>query len=160
MNANLGWSTSDYLLNGVMDKHYSHNRSGTFELISHVSAHLAVDYRVTSGQSLGRLSMGKRTNTVYQTHYLNLTVTANGPHTFFVQNFLYHHNIPQQRDQYFIDLNYRYTMKKWKTDLVLTGTNLLNNKEYVQQFSNDIELVQSYFELRPRQFILSTTFRF
>jgi len=66
----------------------------------------------------------------------------------------------EQQNQFFVDLRYRYTIKKWKTDLEFTAFNLLNNNNYVQQFATTYEFIQSSFELRPRQFFVSTNFRF
>lgn len=77
-----------------------------------------------------------------------------------VKNSLYHNNVPNQDDQFFIDVSYRYRVEKWKTDIELTAQNLLNNNNYLQQFSSNYELVQSYFELRPRQVLISTRFKF
>ena len=58
-----------------------------------------------------------------------------------------------------MDATYRFRLSHWRTDLELTATNILDNKNYLQQFSSDYELIQSYFELRPRQFLIAMRFK-
>src|SRR5690606_38382574 len=98
--------------------------------------------------------------TIYNNHYLNLGIYPADKHSLIIGNSLYTNNMKSQRDQYFLDFTYRYRIEKWKTDIELNGQNLLNNNQFIQQFSNNIELIQSTFELRPRQFIISTRFKF
>ena len=66
-------------------------------------------------------------------------------HSLLVYNSLYKNNMQDSDGQYFLDLTYRLRLSKSKTDLLFSANNILNRSQYVQQFSNEIELVQSRF---------------
>lgn len=160
LNANLGRSQSDYLVNNVMAKWKSNSYGGSLEVINSLSDIISGDYKTTFSRSVNRYA-SERTNTIIQNnHYLNLVVYPHDRHALTVSNALYRNNLPGQRNQYFLDAVYRFEIRKWKTDLELSLQNLLNNREYVQQFVSDIQFTQSSFQLRPRQLLVSTSIRF
>ncbi|TCV09617.1 hypothetical protein EDC17_104125 [Sphingobacterium alimentarium] len=159
LNASINWSISDYLLNGVLDKQRGRGQSGSVEVINSLSTIISGDYKTTYGRNKNIFSTSEQL-TIYNNHYLNVVFYPSEKHSLIVSNSLYTNNMKSQKDQYFLDLTYRYRVDKWKTDIELNGQNLLNNSQFVQQFSNTIELVQSTFELRPRQFVISTRFKF
>jgi len=160
LNAYAGWSRSDYLLNEELVKQRVERFGGTLEVINSLSSDLSVEYKMSYGHTRNTLANSRTNRLTSNNHYLNLVFYPWEKHALTLSNAYYHNNITGQRDQYFLDATYRYQLKKWKTDLELTAQNLLNNSRYVQQFSSDYELVQSYFELRPRQFLVSLSFRF
>ena len=159
LNANFNWSESDYLLNGVMDKQYGKSQSGSLELINNLSSVVSGDFKTVYGRHKNKFSTSDQL-TIYTNHYLNVVIYPSDKHSLIISNSLYTNNMKSQGDQYFLDFTYRYRVEKWKTDIELNGQNLLNNNQFIQQFSNNIELIQSTFELRPRQFIISTRFKF
>jgi len=152
--------TADYLLNELMARQKSINYGFRLELINNWSSFVTADYKVDFNQRITTLAEGMQNKVLYNNHYFNLAFYPGKKHTFFFQNAYYGNNIPGQTDQFFLDATYRFRVQKWKTDLELMGNNLLNNNNYVQQLSTNFELVQSYFELRPRQFLLSIRFKF
>jgi len=159
LNANILWNKSDYLLNGVMDKQQGRGQSGSLEIINSLSAIVSGDFKTVYGRHRNIFATSSQL-TIYNNHYLNLVIYPADKHSLIIGNSLYTNNMKSQRDQYFLDFTYRYRIEKWKTDIELNGQNLLNNNQFIQQFSNNIELIQSTFELRPRQFIISTRFKF
>jgi len=160
LNGNLGWHRSDYLLNENITQQKVQSQSANFEMINNYSAVISGEYKTTIGQSISYFSGGQRNKVFYNNHYLNLAINPGGDHGVMISNSLYSNNIPGQRNQYFLDAKYSYRIKKWKTDIEFMANNLLNNSEYIQQYSSNYEFVQSYFELRPRQFLIATKFKF
>jgi len=160
LNGNTRWSQSDYLLNDVMSKQNVYNTAGKLEISNNLSSVLSADYKTDLGVTKSNLAGGRSNRVLYNNHYFNLSLYYKDRHTLMFNNSYYHNNIKEQGDQYFLDATYRYRLKKWKTDIELSAQNLLDNSRYIQQFSSDYQLVQTYYELRPRQFLISTTFKF
>lgn len=154
------WTSTDYLLNDVRAKLHNFTYSGGIEMSNSFYSVFTVDYRLRLGASKNRMAAGKTTQLTYSNHLLSLHYSPTKQHGFVLYNAFYRNSIPGQRNQYFMDATYRYTLKKWKTDLEFTAFNLLDNTNYVQQFSTTYELVRSSFELRPRQVFVSTFIRF
>lgn len=160
LNGNLGWSRSDYFLNGNLDKQSVSSRRGSLEIINNLSSIISGEYKTTIGQTNSRFAADMKNQVFYNNHYFNLVLYPGDKHALMIYNSFYRNNIPSQRNQYFLDATYRYRVDKWRTDIELTANNLWNNNQYVQQYVNNYEWVQSYFELRPRQFLISTRFKF
>ncbi|MFZ4262076.1 hypothetical protein ACFRAE_08535 [Sphingobacterium sp. HJSM2_6] len=160
INVTANTSKSDYLLNDELAKQESRGIGGSLELINNLSSVLYGEYKGTFGHQQNDLAGGHRNRVNYNNHFLNITVYPHERHSFMFYNSLYINNVSSQRKQYFLDAMYRYRLEKWKTDIELYATNILNNNQYLQQSFNSYQLVQSYFELRPRQFIISTRFKF
>lgn len=159
LNMAIRWGEADYLLNGLMDKQKNTEQSGSFEIINSLSSVILGDYKTTYGRSNIIYADNQQVMT-YNNHYLNLTIFPAQLHSIILSNTLYTNNIKSQKSQHFLDLTYRYHIKRWNTDIEVNGQNLLNKNQYVQQFSSTNELIQTAFELRPRQFIISTRFKF
>lgn len=159
LNASINWSESDYLLNGIMDKQRGRGQSGSLEVINSSSSVVSGDFKAIYGRHKNIFSMSEQL-TIYNNFYVNLVIYPSDKHSLIINNSLYTNNMKSQKDQYFLDFTYRYRVDKWRTDIELNGQNILNNNQFIQQFSNYIELIQSTFELRPRQIIISTRFKF
>jgi hypothetical protein len=159
LNGNFSWSTSDYLLNEQLVKQHVNSQSFTFELINSSSSLVSGDYRVSMGRTHNRLADGLRNELLYNNHFFNLVFAPHDRHLISLSNSLYANNLKAQKSQYFMDATYRFRLSHWRTDLEFTASNILNNKNYLQQFSSDYELIQSYFELRARQFLISMKFK-
>ncbi len=159
LNVSITWSTSDYLINGIMDKQLGREQFGSLEFIKSLSSIISGDFKTVYGRNKNIFSKSEQL-TIYNNHFFNLVLYPSDSHSLIIGNSLYTNNMKSQKDQYFLDLTYRYKVNKWKTDIELNGQNLLNNNRFVQQFSNNTELIQSTFELRPRQFMISTRFKF
>lgn len=159
LNASANWSLSDYLLNGTMDQQRGKDQNASLEIINSSATLISGDFKTIYGRQQNIFATSEQV-TIYNNHYLNLVVYPSDKHSLTISNSLYTNNMKSQCDQYFLDFTYRYRIDKWKTNIELNGQNLLNNNQFVQQFSNNTELIQSTFQLRHRQFIISTSFRF
>ncbi len=160
LNGNMAWSESDYLLNDFMDKQLVRSYGGDLVVNNNLSSIVSGEYKIEYENMLSEFGNGKNNRVVYTNHYLNISVFPADKHMIMVNNSYYGNNVSGYKDQFFLDATYRYRLEKWKTDIEFTAQNLLNNSRYVQQISTDYQLVQSYFDLRPRQFFISTRFRF
>ncbi|RYF20507.1 MAG: hypothetical protein EOO42_12290 [Flavobacteriales bacterium] len=160
LNGNLSWNFSDYLLNGNTNQLEVRNQSANFEMVNNYLSFISLEYKSVLGQSTSQFSGGQRNKVSYNNHYLNLVVYPIKKHIVTINNSFYSNNVSGQKNQYFLDMNYRYRIEKWKTDIELIGNNLLANSRYLQQYSSNYELVRSYFVLRPRQFLIATKFKF
>ena len=150
----------DYLLNEVLATRRTHSWEVSGELNFSNWDFLNIMYRLDIGHARTLLALSASNTVIYDNHILQTTLHAGDRHSFSVHQAYYRNNIEGLKPQYFLDCSYSYHLNKWKTDIVLTGQNLLDNARYTQQFSNDYQLVETSFEMRPRQFVLSTRFRF
>lgn len=160
LNGSLGMGWAEYLVNDVMGIRRNRSINGTLEIMNSKWEVLTFSYRTTAGYLHARL-IGDMTNTmVFNNHFLDLNIFICSRHNISLGNSYYGNNNVGQRHQYFLDAKYRYTIPKWRTDVELIAQNLFNNSRYTQQFSSDYQLVETYFDLRPRQVLISTSFRF
>lgn len=160
LNARTYWTEMDYILNDVMAKQHIFDTEGSVELLNNFSSFISGEYKMVIGGRFNRLA-GERENSItFNNHYLNVRISPHQRHSLLLQSSLYNNNLKRKSSQYFLDGTYRYHVNKWKTDIEVSVINLLNNNEYAQQYSTDYYLTQSYFQLRPRQVLISTSFRF
>lgn len=160
LNGNLSYGESDYLLNDIMGKQRFHSYGGNLEIINNRWDALGFEYNTTFSYSENKYQNDSKNKIQSNNHFLNIMIYPGDRHSLTISNAYYQTNITGLKNQYFLDISYRYRVEKWKTDIELTGQNLLNNKHYSQQFSNDYQLIETYFDLRPRQIMVSTRFRF
>lgn len=160
LNGNLSYGESDYLLNDVMGKQRFNTYGGNLDIINNNWDAIGFEYNTTFTYSESKYLNDTRNSIRSNNHFLNIMIYPSNRHSLTINNAYYQTNITGLKNQYFLDLNYHYRVEKWKTDIEIAGQNLLNNKRYTQQFSNDYQLIETYFDLRPRQIVVSTRFRF
>lgn len=160
LNGRTAWSASDYLLNEVLGRQKTVHYAADLEIMNNLSSVVGADYKTSIGRTQNTFAAGGSNTIFYNNHFLTVMIYPTELQTIMLSNSYYHNNIVGQADQFFMDATYRITVGKRKIDLELIAQNLLNNNQYVQQITTDYQLIQSSFELRPRQFILSTKFRF
>lgn len=61
-------------------------------------------------------------------------------------------------NNYFLDISYRFTLKKQKLDFELFWNNIFNNVSYISYFANSYTVTESIYYLRPRQVFFSVKF--
>jgi len=160
LNANFSYGESDYLLNAVMGKQKFSAYGGNLEIINNKWDVIGFEYKTNLTHSENKYVNGAGNRILSNNHFLNVMVYPGDHHVLTIKNAYYHTNIAGLKSQYFLDLIYRYRVERWKADIEISGQNLLDNKRYTQQFSNDYQLVETYFDLRPRQVLISTKFNF
>jgi hypothetical protein len=160
LNGSLDHSQSDYLLNEALARQRSYGYVAGLEIINNLSAFISGEYKMETGHTRNEVATSRSNTLFFNNHFLHLAVNPADGHSLLLKNSYYRNNISGQSAQYFMDATYRYNFKKWRTDIELSAINLFNNHQYVTQIATNFDLVQSYFDLRPRQFVLSTKFRF
>lgn len=151
---------ADYLLNGVLAKRRNRAAEASAEVNCSAWDFLGLQYRLDLGHSKTTLALGESNTVIYRHHVLQTSLHVSSRHSFSMQHAYYSNNMKGLAPQYFLDCAYTYHLQKWKTDIVLRGQNLLDNARYIQRFSDDYQVVETAFEMRPRQFVLSMGFRF
>ncbi len=160
LNGDFSYGESDYLLNDVMGRQKFNLYGGNLEIINNKWDAIGFEYNTTFTYSESKFLNDTRNSIRSNNHFLNIMIYPGERHSLTINNAYYRTNIPGLKNQYFLDIAYRYRIEKWKTDIEIAGQNLLNNERYTQQFSNDYQLIETYFDLRPRQIVVSTRFRF
>lgn len=157
LNGNISLNTTDYFLNTALVKQKSWATETQFEIINNYFNFLNLEYRTNYNYAIIKLVNNQENSIKSNNHFLNIVTYPLENHMISINNSYYKNNLT---NQYFLDASYRFHVKKWRTDLQLMLQNLLNNNSYVQQLSTTFQLMESRFELRPRQFIISTSIRF
>jgi len=80
-------------------------------------------------------------------------------HSLMANGAYYLTNLPVLDNQLFVDATYRWTVSKWKIDVEASCINLLNHHRYIRRSNSNYAVMESYFDLRPRQFLISTRFK-
>src|SRR5690606_36149676 len=160
LSGNLSYGESDYLLNDVMGKQQFNTYGGNLEIMNNKWDALGFEYNTTFTYSENNYANAAKNDIRSNNHFLNIMIYLVERHRLTINNAYYQTNIKGLKDQYFLDISYRYRVERWKTDIEISGQNLLNKDRYTQQFSTDYQLVETYFDLRPRQVVVSTRFRF
>jgi len=157
-NATVG--QSDYLLNESMSVQKQRSWDASLEVINTALDFFGVSYKTTYSSAKSILANEKKNTVMANNHYLELNLYPLENHSLSFTNALYRTNITGQKTQYFLDLMYRLSVHKRRIEIELSGRNLFNNSRYTQQFSTDFQLIESSFDLRPRQLITSVRFKF
>ncbi|MEJ8802800.1 hypothetical protein, partial [Pontibacter sp. H249] len=67
--------------------------------------------------------------------------------------------IGRSNTYYFIDLNWRYTVKENKLTIVVNGNNLLDNRNFRTTAVSDISVLRTDYQLLPRSLLLTLEYR-
>ena len=98
---------------------------------------------------------------VTQQHELGLFFYLNASQYINLDSEYYFNNISEtNQHNYFLNLSYQYTFKNPKIDLNISWNNILNTDEFVNVYNNEFSYVESRYQLRPSQLLLSVKFSF
>ena len=98
---------------------------------------------------------------IIQKHVLNLDFYPSSNQYIGFGTELYKNNLTQlNQENYFLNLNYRYSFVKSKIDLDFNWQNILNTKLFTTAYTNSFSYLQSNYILRPSQLIMSVKFGF
>lgn len=159
-NASFIISQADYLLNNLFIKQNGLNYWAGIELNNNGFKNLSFRYATNFNRSVNRLQGGQENTILTNNHYFEINFYPAEKHSISLNNSYYITNIKNQNNQLFLDIDYRWTIPKWKTDIEFNFINLLNNNSYIQQYNTEYSVIESYFQLRPRRFMISTKFKF
>lgn len=160
INGNVGVGSSDYLLNGIMGQRRQVSYGTGLEVINSSLDKLSVTYKMGWSRWDNELIGGIRNGVANQRHGLDVAFFPWEWHSLLANGAYYLTDLPGLDNQLFIDGTYRWTVNKWKIDIEASCINLLNNNRYIRRSNSDYAVTESYFDLRPRQFLVSTRFKF
>lgn len=160
MNGKTGLGQSDYLLNNVVARQRSRSWEGILELENSSWDNLRISYKLDYGRFDRDLASTITNRVIRSNHSFDVNVYLLNNHRISFFNVYHRNNIEGMSDQYFLDAEYQWTIKKLKTDIRLSALNIFDTRRFVQHFSDEYQLIVTDFELRPRQVLLSTHFRF
>ena len=157
---NVNLSKADYLLNDKLNVLNTEGYTGSISINNNSLTYLSLSYDTSIGLIRSGLS-GKSLNSIsYSDHILELNIFPKENHILTLNSEYYKTNLKTQEGQVFIDLQYLFKIPKRKIDIEFSCMNLLNNKTYVRLYNSEFSIIRNYFELRPRQFMLTTKFKF
>ena len=94
-------------------------------------------------------------------HELDLFFYLADNQYFSVDSEYYFNNISEEnRNNYFLNFNYQYTFEDLGIDLEASWNNVLDTDAFVRVSNTDFSYVQSTYQLRPSQVLLSLKFNF
>ncbi len=154
------WSRADYILNNSLENMKTHTYGGSLELSNTSLKYMNVQY-VTSALFIYNTLSGKAMDKIItNSHALNVGIFPIENQTISMNTDYYTTNLKSEKGQVFIDLLYRVSLPKRKADMEINCLNLLNNKTYTRLYSSDYSIIRNYFQMRPRQVILTIRFKF
>lgn len=156
----ISWSKSDYILNQLLEKLRTHTYGSSLEIDNTSLSHVNLQYVVKTLFVYNSLSGKAMDNVITNSHAINVGVFPAKNQTISINTEYYTTNLKSERRQIFIDILYRLSWPKRKTDFEINCLNLLNNKMYTRLYSSDYSIIRDYFQMRPRQLIFTVRFKF
>lgn len=159
--ANTSLVNKEQLLNDVLTNITSKNIQLKGELNTKITEWLNVGYKSDFSISNTQFENQSFRNIVTQKHLLNFNVYPTSIQ-YIGFDVEYHNNnfSTENQNNYFLNLNYRYTFKESGIDLDLNWNNILNTKEFISVFNDTYSYTQSSYLLRPSQILLSMKYSF
>ena len=94
-----------------------------------------------------------------QEHLLDLSFFPAGNQYFSIESEYYYNDLSREnQSSYFLNFEYQYTFEEKKIDLAVTWNNVLGTEEFLSVYSNEFSCMQSTYQLRPSQLLVSLKF--
>lgn len=151
----------DQLLNRRFAEVNNENLSFNLKLESEVTDWLSTSYSGNLGLLQTKIEEREINKIETQQHKLDLFFYVAENQYFSVNSEYYFNNISDEnRNNYFLNLNYQYTFLDSGIDLEASWNNVLNTDEFVRVSNNEFAYIQSTYRLRPSQVLVSLKFSF
>jgi len=161
LSSNTSLNNKKQLLNGVLTDITIKNIQLNGKIDTEITNWLDIRYKSNFSISNTHFKNQSFNNIITQEHLLNFNFYPTSNQYIGIDAEYYKNNFSNEnKENYFINLNYRYTFKKSKTDLELNWNNILNTKEFTTVFNNAFSYTQSTYNLRPSQILISLKYRF
>jgi hypothetical protein len=158
-----GFSKSDYenTVNGSdFRKVVTKNFNGGFELRSGFECKF--NYHFGSKWTYIEILTNSKSNSIDNLSFLDLSFAPSKKIEIQLETERYFFgNLDKDNNKYyFLDLDFRYTVKENKLSFTLSGQNLLDTKTFRNYSIDDISISRTEFRLLPRYILLKAEYRF
>lgn len=148
----------------IVNEHESTYRRNYFDIgiDANSSATSFLNFSYSGNMKLTQLRAGEERvgDVIVYKHAVNVFVFPFTNQTLEIHVDYYKNNRYAKQRQVFVDLSYRLAFKKSRLNLELSCVNLLNSDVLTSVYSDPYSIVETHFQLRPRQFITGIWFRF
>ncbi len=162
ITTNTSVDNKEQLLNGTITEVTRKNIQLKGKLDTEITKWLSVEYK--SNVSISNTKFKNQQsfdNIITQEHLLNFNFYPTSNQYIGLDTEYYKNKFSNQyQENYFLNLNYRYTFKESEIDLELNWNNILNTKEFTTVFNDAFSYTQSTYRLRLSQILLNINFRF
>ncbi len=161
ITANTSLNKKKHLLNGILTDVTTKNIQLNTKLNTEITEWMSVDYKNKFSISNTQFKDKSLDNIITEEHLLNLNFyPASNQYIGFDAEYYRNNFSNKNKENYFLNMNYRYTLKKSKIDLELNLNNILNTKQFTTVYNNSFSYIQSTYNLRPSQLIIKVKFNF
>lgn len=122
-----------------------------------VNAWLNTEYSLDATYTKTYIEGEQKSNISLLKHRFSFFAFPGKNQTFSFSSEYYDFN---ETNNFFVDLQYRYTISKPKIDFEIRWNNVFNTKNYVAYQADSFSVWESIYVLRPSQIFLSVKFRF
>lgn len=162
VTTNASLDNKEQLLNGTITDITTKNVQLKGKLDTEITEWLNIEYKssisISNTQFKNQQSFD---NIITQEHLLNFNFyPTSNQYIGFDAEYYKNDFSTENQENYFLNLNYRYTFKESRIDLELNWNNILNTKEFTTVFNDAFSYTQSTYQLRPRQILMSMKFNF
>ncbi len=161
LGANYSFFQREQLLNQNLAEVRNENLGFDLDVESEVADWLSVSYSGNLNFLQTRIEERDMNDIETQQHSLDLFFYVAENQYFSLNSEYYFNNISDEnRNNYFLNMDYQYTFKGSGIDLEARWNNVLNTDEFVRVSNNEFAYIQSTYRLRPSQVLVSVKFSF
>lgn len=155
-NTSYAISESDMFLNEVFYKNKGKTWSNSLKLSSDITRWLTAEFTGSLSQRTSKSALRPDTKITSQNHEFGLYIYPADGHTISLAGEWMQTKISDDiREDFFGDFMYRFTFSEKKIDVEFSVINIFDKDMYRDLSVGDYTLSESYFVLRPRQFLVT-----
>lgn len=155
-NTSFAISESDMFLNEVFYKNKGETWSNSLKLSTDFTRWLTAEFTGSLSQRTNKTALRPNTKITTQNHEFGLYVYPADGHTISLSGEWLQTKLSNEvREDFFGDFMYRFTFSEKKIDVELSVINIFDKDMYRDLSVGDYTLSESYFVLRPRQFLIT-----
>lgn len=158
-HVNFSTDKNDLFINNVLNR-VNNNRMGLKTTIdSELNNWFSINSKLEWSRSNIKFSDNSINGINNQNYSMNFVFYLDSNKLVKLENSMYKSTFSMdEMENFFLNLKYRYTMKKRKIDFEVKLSNLLNTKSYTTNSINSFQSITTEYSIRPRQFFFSVKF--